>query len=53
MPLLYLKATIALIKHIHKENPLWSPERIHDQLINLGITDAPAPNTVAKYLSSV
>jgi transposase InsO family protein len=44
------QATIALIKHIHKDNPLWSPERIHDQLINLGITDAPAPNTIAKYL---
>ena len=43
------QATIALIKRIHKENPLWSPERIHDQLINLGVTDAPAPNTIAKY----
>jgi putative transposase len=41
---------IALIKRIHQENPLWSPERIHDQLINLEITDAPAPNTIAKYL---
>jgi putative transposase len=28
-------ATIVLIKQIHLENPLWSPERIHDQLINL------------------
>jgi putative transposase len=45
--------TIALIKRIHQENPLWSPERIHDQLINLGITDAPAPNTIAKYLVSI
>ena len=44
-------ATISLIKRIHKENPLWSPERIHDQLMNLGITDTPAPNTIAKYLS--
>ena len=44
-------ATISLTKRIHKENPLWSPERIHDQLMNLGITDVPAPNTIAKYLS--
>ena len=44
-------ATISLIKRIHKENPLWSPERIHDQLMNLGITDTPTPNTIAKYLS--
>jgi hypothetical protein len=47
------RATIALIKRIHKENPLWSPERIHDQLINLGITDVPASNTIAKYLPSI
>ena len=46
------RTTIALIKRIHQENPLWSPERIHDQLVNLGITDAPAPNTIAKYLRS-
>ena len=45
--------TIALIKRIHNENPLWSPERIHDQLLNLGIIDTPAPNTIAKYLSSI
>ncbi|HEX3043984.1 MAG TPA: integrase, partial [Bacillota bacterium] len=44
------RKTIALIKRIHKENPLWSPERIHDQLVNLCITDVPAPNTIAKYL---
>jgi putative transposase len=49
------KATIILFKRIHHENPLWSPEWIHDQLINLGIVDAPAPapNTIAKYLSSI
>ncbi|HEX3046998.1 MAG TPA: transposase family protein, partial [Bacillota bacterium] len=46
------RKTIALIKRIHRENPLWSPERIHDQLINLRISDAPAPNTIAKYLRS-
>jgi hypothetical protein len=45
--------TIALIKRIHKENRLLSPERIHDQLINLGITNALAPNTIVKYLPSI
>ena len=44
------RATIALIKRIHNENPLWSPERIHDQLVSLGITDVPCPNTIAKYI---
>jgi len=45
--------TIALIKRIHKENPLLSPEKIHEQLTNLEITDAPAPNTIAKYIRTV
>lgn len=44
------RKTIALIKRIHKENPLLSPEKIHEQLISLGVTDAPAPNTIAKYI---
>lgn len=44
------QVTIALIKRIHKENSLWSPERIHNQLVDIGITNAPAPNTIAKYL---
>jgi hypothetical protein len=43
-------ATIAAIMRIHRKNPLWSPERIHDQLVHLGLTDVPAPNTIAKYL---
>ena len=42
--------TIAAVKRIHRENPLWSPERIHDQLADLGLTDIPAPNSIAKYL---
>lgn len=42
--------TIATIKRVHHENPLWSPERIHDQLVALGLTDIPAPNSIAKYL---
>ena len=42
--------TIALIKRIHKENPLLSPDRIHDLLVDKGVSDAPAANTIAKYL---
>jgi len=38
-----------LIKKINAENPLWSPERIYDQLINLGF-NPPSPNTIRKYL---
>ena len=38
--------TIALIKRIHKDNPLLSPEKIHERLIMLNIADAPAPNTI-------
>ena len=45
--------TIALIKRIHKENLLLSPEKIHEQLTNLEITDAPSPNTIAKYIRAV
>ena len=45
--------TIALIKRIHKENPLLSPEKIHEMLVNLNVSDAPAPNTIAKYLQSI
>ena len=44
------RSTIALIKRIHRENPLWSPERIHDQMIYLGMVDVPCPNTIAKYI---
>ncbi len=38
-----------LIKRIATENPLWSPERIHDQLVDMGF-DPPSPNTIHKYL---
>jgi transposase InsO family protein len=47
------KDIIARIKQIHRENPLWSPERIHDQLVQLGLTGVPAPNTIAKYLPTI
>ena len=39
-----------LIRKIHSDNPLWSPERIYDQLVDLGFTDIPCPNTIRKYL---
>ena len=42
--------TIAIIKRIHKQNPLLSPEKIHEQLCNLNVSDAPAPNTIEKYI---
>jgi len=29
---------------------LLSPEKIHERMVNLGITDAPVPNTIAKYI---
>lgn len=43
--------TIQLIKCIYKENPLLSPEKIHERMLGLGIEQTPAPNTIAKYLS--
>ncbi|WP_303964723.1 integrase core domain-containing protein [Sporosarcina ureae] len=45
-------ATIDLIKRVHKENPLLSPEKIHEKLRILGVDKPPAPNTIAKYLPS-
>ena len=41
---------IIMIKQIHKENPLLSPEKIREQLINQNITDVPSANTIRKYL---
>ena len=49
----YHLKTIALIKRIHKDNPTLSPEKIHERLIALNITDAPAPNTIAKYIRAM
>jgi len=45
--------TIMLIKKLHRENPLLSPEKIYECLVNLGVTDAPAPNTIAKYFPAL
>lgn len=41
---------IRLIREIHSLNPLWSPERIHQQLVLMNIEDPPAPNTIRKYM---
>lgn len=41
---------IELINKHHEENPLLSPEKIHQQLKLLGVTNTPAPNTIAKYI---
>ncbi|ABO51528.1 Integrase, catalytic region [Desulforamulus reducens MI-1] len=43
--------TIKLIKKIHKENPLLSPEKIREVLISMNVINPPAPNTIAKYIS--
>ncbi|WP_155522707.1 integrase core domain-containing protein [Salisediminibacterium selenitireducens] len=42
--------TINLILKIHNDNPLWSPEKIHEQFKRLNIRPTPSPNTIAKYL---
>ena len=44
------KETIALIKQIHNENPLLSPEKIYERLENMNVFDTPAPKTIKKYL---
>lgn len=44
---------IRLIKEIHTDNPLLSPEKIHEQLLLKNIINAPSPNTIAKYLPSI
>jgi putative transposase len=38
---------------IHAQNPLWSPERIHDQLVDLGFTGVPCAKTIAKYVPEI
>lgn len=44
------KEIILLIKRVHNENPLLSPEKIHEQLVLMGLMNPPAPNTISKYL---
>ena len=43
---------ISFIKKIHKDNPLLSTEKIHELLVSMGVTNAPASNTIAKYIPS-
>ena len=45
--------TIALIRKIHNENPLLSPENIFERSVDLAITNVPAPNTIAKYIHNI
>lgn len=47
------RQTIALIKRIHKENPLLSPEKIYERLVDLAVIDAPSPNTISKYIPKI
>lgn len=47
------RKTIALIQQIHRENPLLSPEKIHERLVDMNVLDAPAPNTIAKYIKNI
>ncbi|WP_042350932.1 integrase core domain-containing protein [Bacillus massiliigorillae] len=47
------QVTITLIRRIHQENPMLSPEKIHEKLQLLGIEKPPAPNTIAKYIPTV
>lgn len=44
---------IKLVKRIHKENPLLSPEKIVEKIKLLGIIDPPSPNTIRKYLPTI
>ena len=44
---------IDLIVQTFEENPFLSPEKMHEQFVNLNIIDAPAPNTIAKYLAQL
>ena len=45
--------TIKFIKRVHYNNPLLSPEKIHEKLQQLGKAKPPAPNTIAKYIPSI
>ena len=41
---------IELIKEIHEDNKLLSPEKIHEKLCQMNVKNPPSPNTIAKYL---
>ncbi|AGL03769.1 integrase core domain-containing protein [Desulfoscipio gibsoniae] len=44
---------IDIIKQMYEENPSLSPEKIREKLLLKNVTDAPSPNTIAKYLPSI
>lgn len=44
---------IHLIRKLHKENPMLSPEKLHELLVSMNILNAPAPNTIAKYIPGI
>lgn len=44
------KETIDLILKIHEDNQHLSPEKIRESLLLKGVTNPPAPNTIAKYI---
>lgn len=45
--------TIKLIKRIHLENPLLSPEKIREVLLTMGVVNPPAANTISKYIHKI
>ena len=44
---------IELVRKIYSENYKLSPEKIFEQLVNLGLKNPPAPNTIAKYIKDM
>ncbi len=44
---------IELIRKIYSENYKLSPEKIFEQLVNLGLKNPPVPNTIAKYIKDL
>lgn len=47
------KDVVDTTKQIHIQNPLWSSEQIHDQLVSLGLTNVPCAKTIAKYIQDI
>ena len=44
------REVVKLVRKIYSENFNISPEKIHEQLILLGLKNPQAPNTIAKYI---
>lgn len=47
------REVIKLIRTIYSENYKLSPEKIYEQLVNLGLENPPTPNTIAKYIKDM